>query len=275
MGLCRQPCLGAAKPQNQSWSQEPAGNLPNLRAEPHREHPTLSGGMEQGSCRLPLVPWLCQRAQPIPVLPSCLQKPTATPSPQAGSSREAGHRSTGVRLCTQLHSPVSDPAWVAMGALAVDVVAGVAILAGGTELLAALSVEARRAGLVAFGAVPARLASQAAPVRHGARLQALALPAPATAEGEPVTQRSIPETSPCHLPPSPRCWIRPDGVRPLTASCSLGHRSQPGTARGNIFPGSPARTCRSRPPGCTCPCSTGSTGHSGARTSAPGTGSGP
>lgn len=133
-------------------------------------------------------------AHPCP--PLLLQKPTATPSPQAGSSREAGHRSAGVRLCTQLHSPVSDPARVAMGALAVDVVAGVAILAGGTELLAALSVEARRAGLVAFGAVPARLAGQAAPVRHGARLQALALPAPATAEGEPVTQRRIPKPPP-------------------------------------------------------------------------------
>lgn len=102
----------------------------------------LPGGMGQGSRSLPLVPRLCQQAQPIPALASWLQKPTATPSPQAGSSREAGHCSVGAQLCTQLHSPVSDPARVAMGALAVDVVAGVAILAGGTELLAALSVEA-------------------------------------------------------------------------------------------------------------------------------------
>lgn len=67
-----------------------------------------------------------------------------------------------------------------MGAFAIDVIAGVAVLTGGTELLTALSVEARRAGLVALGAVPARLTRQAAPVGHGARLQALALPTSAT-----------------------------------------------------------------------------------------------
>lgn len=92
-----------------------------------------------------------------------------------------------------------------MGAFAIDVIAGVAVLAGGTELLAALSIEARRAGLVTFGAIPARLARQAAPVGHGARLQALALPTPATAEGNPSPSRppNLPATT------SQGCWIPP------------------------------------------------------------------
>lgn len=75
-------------------------------------------------------------------------------------------------------TPVSDPAWVAVGAFAIDVIAGVAILTGGTELLTALSIEARRAGLVTLGAVPACLTRQAAPIGHSAWLQALALPTP-------------------------------------------------------------------------------------------------
>lgn len=243
---------------------------PSLRAEPLRKHPPSPGGTGQGSHRLLPVPQLCQWAQPIPALPSQLQNPTASPAP--GREHQGGR--AGLRPCPP-HSPVSDPARVAMGAPAVDVVAGVPVLAGGTELLAALSVEARRAGLVALGAVPASLAGQAAPVRHRARLQALALPTPATAEEGPVTQCSNPKTSCRHPVLSPQCQIRPNRLRALTVSCSLVRRSQPGTARGNTFPGSPARTCRSHPPGCTCPCSTGSTGHSGARTSAPGTGSAP
>lgn len=68
-------------------------------------------------------------------------------------------------------------------------IAGVAILAERTELLAALSIEAGRAGLVTLGAVPARLARQAAPIGHSAWLQALALPTPKTAEGNPSASR--------------------------------------------------------------------------------------
>lgn len=246
---------------------------PSLRAEPLRKHPPSPGGRGRGlagslqshSCSSGL-------STSLPSPPGC--KPAASPAPR----RE--HRGPRTAPPAQLcpcppHLPVSDPARVAMGAPAIDVVAGVPVFAGGTELLAALSIEAGRAGLVTLGAVPAGLAGQAAPVRHRARLQALALPAPATAKEGPVTQCSNPKTSCHHSLPSPQCRIRPSRLWALTVSCSLARRSQLGTARGNTFPGSPARTCRSHPPGCTCPCSTGSTGHSGARTSAPGTGSAP
>lgn len=69
-----------------------------------------------------------------------LQNPSVTLFPQR--IREVRHCSPRTQCCTQLHSPVSDPARIAVGAFAIDVIAGVAILAGGTELLAAFSVEA-------------------------------------------------------------------------------------------------------------------------------------
>lgn len=196
-----------------------------------------------------------------------LHNPSVTLFP--GRIREARHCSLRTQCCTQLHSPVSDPARVAVGAFAIDVIAGVAILAGRTELLAALSVEARQAGLVTLGAIPARLTRQAAPIGHGARLQALALPTPTRRR---THHPAHPKSSCCHLS------LVPDQSQqgwPLTASCSLGRRSRLGTARGSTCPGSLARKCRSRPPGCTCPCSTGSSGHSEARRSSPGTGSAP
>lgn len=246
----------------------------SLRAEPLRKHPPSPGGRGRGLAGS-LQSHSCASggsAHPCPPLPAANLQPALF---LAGSTG-AVHSSPGPAPspCPP-HLPVSNPARVAMGAPAIDVVAGVPIFAGGTELLAALSIEAGRAGLVTLGAVPAGLAGQAAPIRHRARLQALALPAPATAKEGPVTQCSIPKTSRHHSLPSPRCRIRPSRLWALTVSCSLARRSQPGTARGNTSPGSPARTCRSHPPGCTCPCSTGSIGHSGARTSAPGTGSAP
>lgn len=242
----------------------------NLRAEPHCEPPALPGGGKGLAGSLQShgrASWL---SASLPSPPGYGETQTQPRSP--GREQQRGWALLRrARAGTPPHSPVSDPARVAVGALAIDVVAGVAVLAGGTELLAALAVEAGRAGLVTLGAIPARLAGQAAPVCHSARLQALALPTPAMASGTPSPQRGIT----INLLPSPRSRIRANGVRSLTASCSLGRRSQPGTARGSTCPGSPARMCRSRPPGCTCPCSTGSNGRSGARTSAPGTGSAP
>lgn len=84
----------------------------------------------------------------------------------------------------QLSIPVPNPAGVTVGAFAVDGVAVVAILTGGTHFLAVFSKEALGAQLVAASPIPASVAGDAASFCHLAGLLAFAVPASGGARGK-------------------------------------------------------------------------------------------
>lgn len=79
-------------------------------------------------------------------------------------------------VCVYL--PVPDPAGVAVRALAVNGVAVVTVLTGGTHFLAVFAKEALGAKLVAPRPIPASVAGNAASLGHLTGLLALAVPTP-------------------------------------------------------------------------------------------------
>lgn len=72
-------------------------------------------------------------------------------------------------------TPVSDPARVTVGALAVDGVTVMSVLTGRTHLLAVLTKEAFRTELIAACPIPASVTSDATPLFHLTRLLAFAV----------------------------------------------------------------------------------------------------
>lgn len=84
----------------------------------------------------------------------------------------------GLLVCVCVHRPVPDPARVTVGALSVDVVTEVTVLARRAGVLTAVPKEPRKAPLVTLGAVPAGLTGDTAPLRHLAGLLALTVTTP-------------------------------------------------------------------------------------------------
>lgn len=109
-----------------------------------------------------------------------LPRQRAKHQPAAPQSRDTPARTGGLILSV----PGSHPARFTVRAGPRLRVADLPTPAAGTQLEAALAVEAGRAGFLAEGPVPAGLAGQAEAIHGRAGLAALAAPAAARAEGQ-------------------------------------------------------------------------------------------
>lgn len=83
--------------------------------------------------------------------------------------------------------PISDPAGIAVRALAIDAVAVVAVFARWAFVQTVLSEETRRAHLIAFSSIPSALAGHTSTLRDLTGLLAFTVTAPARNEHKKQT----------------------------------------------------------------------------------------